>query len=85
MIIPGQFCFNCPSGLREEALKWKMATTAGISLTLDPINCPRMIIGRSSIKFLFFMPIGNPRWLPPQVIVLTQDHMGKIQKYKEAF
>jgi hypothetical protein len=29
----------------------------------------------------FFMPIGNPRWLPPQVIVLTQDHIGKIQKY----
>jgi hypothetical protein len=28
------------------------------------------------------MPIGNPRWLPPQVIVLTQDHMGKIQKYR---
>jgi hypothetical protein len=27
------------------------------------------------------MPIRNPRWLPPQVIVLTQDHMGKIQKY----
>jgi hypothetical protein len=24
------------------------------------------------------MPIGNPRWLPPQVIILTQ---GKIQKY----
>jgi hypothetical protein len=23
------------------------------------------------------MPIGNPRWLPPQVIILTQDHMGK--------
>jgi hypothetical protein len=38
-------------------------------------NCPGMIIERSS------MPIGNPRWLPPQVIVLTQDHMGKIQKY----
>jgi hypothetical protein len=34
-----------------------------------------------STKFLFFMTIGNPRWLPPQVIVLTQDHMGKIQKY----
>jgi hypothetical protein len=30
---------------------------------------------------LFFMPIGNPRWLPPQVIVLTQNHMEKIQKY----
>jgi hypothetical protein len=27
------------------------------------------------------MSIGNPRWLPPQVIVLTQDHIGKIQKY----
>jgi hypothetical protein len=40
-----------------------------------------MIIGRSSTNFLFFVPIGNPRWLPPQVIVLTQDHMGKMQKY----
>jgi hypothetical protein len=47
---------------------------------LKPI-CPGMIIGRSSTNFMFFMPIGNPRWLPPQVIVLTQDHMGKIQKY----
>jgi hypothetical protein len=37
-----------------------------------------MIIGRSSTKFMMFMPIGNPRWLPPQVIILTQDHMGKI-------
>jgi hypothetical protein len=25
-------------------------------------NCPGMIIGRSSTKLLFFMPIGNPRW-----------------------
>ena len=25
---------------------------------------------------MFFMWIGNPRWLPPQDIVLTQDHMG---------
>jgi hypothetical protein len=40
-------------------------------------KCPGMIIGGP----LFFMPIGNPRWPPPQVIVLTQDHMGKIQKY----
>jgi hypothetical protein len=44
-------------------------------------NCPGMIIGRSSTKFVFFMPIGNPRWLPPHDIVLTQDHMGKIEKY----
>ena len=76
-------------------MKFKMAATAGLSLTLDPMgkmfqnasslkplgqlkpNCPGMIIGRSC----FFMPIGNPRWLPPQVIVLTQNHMGKIQKY----
>jgi hypothetical protein len=28
-------------------------------------NCPRMIIGRSSTKFRFFMPIRNPRWPPP--------------------
>jgi hypothetical protein len=74
-------------------MKFKMAATAELSLTLDPMgkmfqnasslkpSCPGMIIGRSSTKFLFFMPIGNPRWLPPQVIVLTQDHMGKIQKY----
>jgi hypothetical protein len=38
-----------------------------------------MIIWRSSKKFGYFMPIRNPRWLPPQVIVLTQDHMGKYR------
>ena len=50
-----------------------MVTTAGLSLTLDPMgkmfqnasslkplgqlkpNCPGMIIGRSSTKFLFFL------------------------------
>jgi hypothetical protein len=31
-------------------------------------NCPGMIIGRSSTKCRFFMPIGNPRWPPPQEI-----------------
>ena len=25
------------------------------------------------------MPIRHPRWLPTQVIVLTQDHMGKYR------
>ena len=67
-------------------MKLKMAATAGLSLTLDPMgkmfqnasslkplgqlkpNCPRMIIGRSFTKLLFFMPIGNPRWPPPQDI-----------------
>ena len=82
-------------------MKFKMAATAGLSLTLDPMgkmfqnasslkplgqlkpkpNCPGMIIGRSSTRCVFFMPIGNPRWLPPQVIVLTQNHRGKMQKY----
>jgi hypothetical protein len=32
-------------------------------------NCPGMIIGMSFTKLLFFMPIGNPRWPPPQDIV----------------
>ena len=31
-------------------------------------NCPGMIIGRSSTKCVFFMPIVNPRWSPPQDI-----------------
>ena len=95
-------------------MKFKMAATAGLSLTLDPMgkmfqnasslkplgqmkpNCPGMIIGRSSTKFLYFMPIGNPRWPPPQDIYadrkskmaataghrLTLDPMGK---YSNAF
>jgi hypothetical protein len=67
-------------------MKFKMAATAALSLTLDPTgnmfqkassqkplgqlkpNCPGMVIGRSSTKFLFFMPIENPRWPPPQDI-----------------
>ena len=31
-------------------------------------NCPGMIIGRSSTKYMFFMSIENPRWPPPQYI-----------------
>ena len=64
-------------------MKFKMAATEGLSLTLDPMgkmfqnasslkplgqmkpNCPGMIIGRFSTNFMFFMPIGNPRWPPP--------------------
>jgi hypothetical protein len=61
-------------------MKFKIAATAGPSLALDPMekmfqnayslkpNCPAMIIGRSSTNFMFFMPIGNPRWLLPQYI-----------------
>ena len=61
-------------------MKFKMAATAGLSLTLDPMgkmfqsasslkpNCPEMIIRRSSTNYLFFMPIRNPRWPPSQGI-----------------
>ena len=67
-------------------MKFKMAATAGLTLTLDPMgkmfqnasslkplgqlkpNCPGMIIGRSSTNLMFFMPIENPRWPPPQYI-----------------
>jgi hypothetical protein len=31
-------------------------------------NCPGMIIGMSFTKLLFFLPIGNLRWPPPQDI-----------------
>ena len=30
--------------------------------------CPGMIIARSSTEYMFYMPIGNPRWPPPQYI-----------------
>ena len=67
-------------------MNFKMAATAELSLTLDPMgemfqnasslkplrqlkrNCPGRIIGRSSTRCVFFMPIGNPRWPPPQDI-----------------
>ena len=61
-------------------MKFKMVATAGLSLTLDPMgkmfqnasslkpNCLGMIIGRSSTRCVFFMPIGYPRWPPPQDI-----------------
>jgi hypothetical protein len=54
MIIPGQFGFNCPSGFREEAfffcsdMKFKMAATAGLSLTLYPMG--KMFQNASSLK-----------------------------------
>ena len=81
-------------------MKFKMAATAGLSLTLDPMgkmfqnasslkpleqlkpNCPGMIIGRSSTNLRFFMPVGNPRWPPPQDKKITLDPMGK---YSNAF
>jgi hypothetical protein len=40
MIIPGHFVFNCPSGLKEEAVdrNSKMTTTAGHSFYIGPIG-----------------------------------------------
>ena len=76
---------------------FKMAATAGLSFTLDPMgkmfqnasslkplgqlkpNCPGMIIGRSSTHFMFFMPIGNPRW-PQRRPYINIRPYGKIFK-----
>jgi hypothetical protein len=41
--------------------------------------CAWMIIEWSLTKFVFFVMIWNPRWPLPQVIVLTQDHLGKYR------
>jgi hypothetical protein len=63
MIIPGQLLD--PMG--------KMFQNASSLKPLGQLkpNCPGMIIGRSSTKFLFFMPIGNPRWLFQNAFPLT--------------
>jgi hypothetical protein len=63
-------------------MKFKMAVTAGLSLTMDPMG--KMFQNASSLKPLgqlkpnctgiiigrsspiFFMPIANPRWPLPQ-------------------
>ena len=41
---------------------------------------PRNDHWNSSTHFLFFMPIGNLRWPPPQDIVLTLDPIGKVSQ-----
>jgi hypothetical protein len=50
MIIPGQFGFNCPYKLYDfcSDMKFKMAATAGLSLTLDPMG--KMFQNASSLK-----------------------------------
>jgi hypothetical protein len=45
-------------------------------------NFPGKIIGRSSKNYLFYIPIRNSRWPPPQDLRLTLDPMGK---YSNAF
>ena len=76
-------------------MKFKMAATAGLSLTLDPMgkmfqnasslkplgqlnpNCPGMIIGRSSTKFLFFYADRKSKMATTAGHRLTLDPMGK--------
>ena len=76
-------------------MKFKMAATAGLSLTLYPMgkmfqnasslkplgplkpNCPGMIIGRSSTKFLFFYADRKFKMATTAGHRLTLDPMGK--------
>jgi hypothetical protein len=48
-------------------LKFQRSFSLKLRNWLNP-NCKWMIIGMSFTKFLFFMPIENPRWPPPQDI-----------------
>jgi hypothetical protein len=76
-------------------MKFKMAATAGLSLTLDPMrkmfqnasslkplgqlkpNCPGMIIGRSSTKFMFFNVDRKSKMAATAIHRLTLNPMGK--------
>ena len=67
-------------------MKFEMAATAGLSLTLDPmgkmfqnaflwnhLDSWNQTAQEWSLEgplqiFCFFMPVGNPRWPPPQDI-----------------
>ena len=53
--------------IRSDWLKFQRSSSLKLMNWLNP-NCKWMIIGMSFTKFLFFMPIGNPRWPPPQDI-----------------
>jgi hypothetical protein len=70
MIIPGQFGFNCPSGLVLYKIfvfyadqKSKMAATAGHRLTLDPMGkCSNAFFSETTnmIKAKLYM---NVHWM----------------------
>ena len=51
----------------SDRLKFQRSSSLKLMNWLNP-NCKWMIIGMSFTKFLFFMPIGNPRWPPSQDI-----------------
>ena len=48
-------------------LKFQRSSSLKLMNWLNP-NCKGMIIGMSFTKFMFSMPIRNPRWPPPQEI-----------------
>ena len=58
--LPGQI-------ICSDWLKFQRSSSLKLMNRLNP-NCKIMIIGMSFTKFLFFMPIGNPRWPPSQDI-----------------
>ena len=88
LYIPEVFCSD---------MKFKMAATAGLSLTLDPMgkmfqnasslkplgqlkpNCPGMIIGKSSTKFLFFYADGKSKMAATAGHRLTLDLWENVQ------
>ena len=48
-------------------LKFQRSSSLKLMNWLNP-NCKWIIIGISFTQFLLYMPIGNPRWPPPQDI-----------------
>jgi hypothetical protein len=60
-------CSVCEEGMDTMGKMFQNASSLKPLGQLKP-NCPGMIIGRSSPKFMFYMPIRNPRWPPPQYI-----------------
>ena len=78
-------------------MKFKMAATAGLSLTLDPMGkCSNAFLNSETTNMIKAKLPMNDHWKVlykvsvfyadmkskmAALIVLTQDHMGKIQKY----
>jgi hypothetical protein len=93
MILPGQFGFNYPSGFREEAfwnifpLGSNVKLSPAVAAILNPLgqlnpNCPGMIIGRSSTKFLFFNADRKCKMATTAGHRLTLDPMGKCKWFQ---
>jgi hypothetical protein len=68
MIIPGPFGFAGLSLTLDPMGKMFQNASSLKPLGQLKPNGPGMIIGRSSTNCMFFMPIGYPRWPPPQYI-----------------